>query len=245
MRLKTYWYAVCMCLVFVGCESQHTALPSSAEIESVGILAIQARKPAAVSQLARWAKDGHLVAQRELALAYSLNSDNWSQAVHWFQSAAEGGDREAQFELANAYLYAKLGLRQDYPKAWAFYEKAALQGEGKASFMLARMARHGWGVSESAEQSAHWLMESSRQENAQAMYELSVAYAQGDGLPRDTVQSRYWLNMSADYEYKIAMQALALELEGQGGKDSKSSQRSKLLIKEASDHRLMNWNTNL
>jgi len=34
-------------------------------------------------------------------------------------------------------------------------------------------------------------------------------------------------------------------LEGQGGKDSTSSQRSKLLMKEASDHRLMNWNTNL
>jgi TPR repeat protein len=74
---------------------------------------------------------------------------------------------------------------------------------------------------------------------------LSVAYAQGDGLPRDKEKSRYWLTMSADYDYKIAMQALALELDGVGGQDSSASQRSKLLMKEASDHRLMNWNTSL
>jgi hypothetical protein len=53
--------------------------------------------------------------------------------------------------------------------------------------------------------------------------------------------------MSADYNYTIAMPALALalKLDGVGGQDSSTSQRSKLLMKEASDHQLMNWNTNL
>jgi len=245
MGLRAALSATCLCWALAACDDHQTALLTNAEIESVGILAIQAKKPAAIAQLAQWARDGHGVAQRELALAYSANPQLWSQAVQWFQKAADGGDREAQFELANAYLYAKLGLLQDYSQAWILYEKAAIQGEGKASFMLARMARHGWGMEPSAQTSAHWLIESSRQENAQAMYELSVAYAQGDGLPRDKEKSRYWLTMSAEYDYKIAMQALALELDGVGGQDSSASQRSKLLMKEASDHRLMNWNTSL
>ena len=228
-----------------GCEHEQPPLLTSAEIESVGVLAIQAKKPAAIGQLERWAQEGHCVAQRELALAYSSSASRWPEAVLWFQKAAQGGDREAQFELASAYLNAKLGLLQDYTQAWALYEKASLQGDGKASFMLARMARHGWGVMPSAEQSAHWLQKASEQENAQAMYELSVVYAQGDGLPRDPKKSQYWLNLSADYDYKIAMQALALQLDGLGGKDSTASEHSRLLLKEASDHRLMNWNTNL
>jgi TPR repeat protein len=245
MRLRSSLHAIVICLVIAACDDQLAVLPSSAEIESVGILAVQAKKPAAIAQLTRWAQDGLPVAQRELALAYAANIENWAQAVQWLQKAAAVGDREAQFELANALLSAKLGLKQDYVQAWALYEKAAAQGVGKASFMLARMARHGWGAPQSAEQSVHWLQEASRQKNAQAMYELSVAYAQGDGIPRNQMQSRYWLTMSAEYDYKIAMHALALELDGLGGKDSPFSQRSSQLMKEASDHRLMRWNTNL
>jgi uncharacterized protein len=218
---------------------------TSAEIESVGILAVQARQPQALAQLEAWAQSGLVVAQRELGLAEALNSDRWLQACQWLQKAADAGDREAQFELANAYLYAKLGLPKNDPQAWIYYEKAASQGDDKASFMLARMAGHGWGVTQSATLSAHWLTLSSHLGNPQAMYELSVAYAQGDGVPQDQAQARYWLEQSADHDYKIAMQALALELEAQGRQDARASERSKVLLKEASDHRLMHWNTSL
>ncbi len=245
MSLRRSLNAIVVCLVIAACDDQLTVLPSSAEIESVGILAIQAKKPTAIAQLARWAHDGMPVAQRELALAYAANAETWQHAVPWFEQAAAGGDRDAQFELANAFVSGKLGLKQDYAQAWALYEKAAVQGDGKASFMLARMARHGWGVAQSAEQSVRWLQEASQQKNAQAMYELSVAYAQGDGVPPNQMQSRHWLSMSAEYDYKIAMHAMALELDGLGGKDSPFSQRSSQLMKEASDHRLMRWNTNL
>lgn len=245
MRLRRSLNALVVCLFIAACDERQMALPSSAEIESVGILAVQAKKPTAIAQLARWANDGMPVAQRELALAYAANTETWQQAVQWFEQAATGGDRDAQFELANAFVSGKLGLKQDYARAWVLFEKASAQGDGKASFMLARMSRHGWGVERSAEQSVRWLQNASQQKNAQAMYELSVAYAQGDGVPRNQMQSRYWLSMSAEYDYKIAMHAMALELDGLGGKDSPFSQRSSQLMKEASDHRLMRWNTNL
>jgi TPR repeat protein len=245
MRMVQSLCVVSICMVFAACDTQRAALPTNAEIESVGILALQARKPSATAQLIRWANEGLPVAQRELGLTYMASSVDWPLAFSWLSRAAEGGDSQAQFTLADAYMSAKLGLKQDYSLAWALYGKAAAQGDGKASFMLARMARHGWGVPQDAEISVHWLQESSRQKNAQAMYELSVAYALGDGLPRNQMQSRYWLAMSAEYDYKIAMQALALELDGLGGPNSPFSERSHQLLKEASDHRLMRWNTNL
>jgi hypothetical protein len=245
MTARRVLAALLVCGFITACDGLQNPSPSSAEIESVGILALQAKQQKAITQLRHWAQSGLPVAQREIALVYSANKDNWPDALIWLTKAAANGDREAQFELANSYLLPKLGVAQDYVRAWILFEKAAMQGDGKASLMLARMARHGWGQTQDAQLSAYWLQEASRQKNPQAMYELSVAYAQGDGLPRNNYLSRYWLNMSAEYDYKIAMQALALELDGLGGNDSPFSQRSRQLLKEANDHRLMRWNTSL
>jgi hypothetical protein len=57
------------------------------------------------------------------------------------------------------------------------------------------------------------------------------------------MQSRYWLTMSAEHDYAIAVQALAMQLDNLGGPNSPWTERSRHLFKEASDHRLMRWNT--
>jgi uncharacterized protein len=228
-----------------ACEPQPRVHLTSAEIESIGILASQANKKSAINQLERWANDGLPVAQRELALAYASRTERRAQAVQWLQKAATAGDAQAQFELAKALHEGKMGFAQDWAQAWKWFELAAKQGDGKASFMLARMAAHGQGLPRDPELSVKWLQEGSRQRNAQAMYQLSVAYANGDGIPRNMMQARYWLNMSAEHDYNVAVQALAMELDGLGGQDSPFAERSRQLFKEASDHRLMRWNTHL
>jgi TPR repeat protein len=163
--------------------------------------------------------------------------------VQWLKKAAIAGDAPAQFELAKALHEGKMGLAQDLAQAWKWFELAAKQGDGKASFMLARMAAHGQGVPRDLELSVQWLQEGSHQRNAQAMYQLSAAYANGEGIPRNMMQARYWLNMSAEHDYNVAVQALAMELDGLGGQDSPFAERSRQLFKEARDHRLMRWNT--
>lgn len=234
----------CAC-VLLGCSPANTAPPTSAEIESVGILAFQGGKASALAQLKRWAQAGLPVAQRELGLTYSKRIETWQQATHWLQHASAAGDAEAQFTLGNAFLMGQLGLAVDQAQAWTWFERAAKQGDGKSSFMLARMASHGQGVPQDEELSVRWLQEASKQENAQAMYQLSVAYANGSGVPRNVMQARYWLNMSAEHDYSIAVQALAMELDGLGGNLSPFAERSRNLFKEAKDHRLMRWNTHL
>jgi hypothetical protein len=229
--------------ILVACSLTESVPPTNAEIESVGILAIQGGKHSAVVQLTRWADAGLPVAQRELGLNFIQRAETWPQAVQLLTKSALAGDAEAQFVLANAFLAGQYGLAVDHLSAWTWLERAARQGDGKASFMLARMASHGQGVTADEVVSVQWLQEASKQKNAQAMYQLSVAYATGNGIHRNAMQARYWLNLSAEYDYSIAVQALALELDGLGGSQSPFAERSRNLLKEAKDHRLMRWNT--
>jgi uncharacterized protein len=248
-RVAGYCLAVS---VLTACTPTAHLPTSSAEIESVGILALQAHKQSAIDQLLRWAEMGYPVAQRELGLVYTkyANAQNpQPDAALWLQKAATAGDREAQKALAQAIRDGTLGLKPDNALAWKWFEEAAKQGDGQASFMLARMASHGQGPTrdnaQNLEQSAQWLQVAAKQKNAQAMYQLSVAYRNGEGIPQNIMLARYWLNMSAEHDYNIAIQALAMELDGLGGDGSPFAERSRHLFKEARDHRLMRWNTHL
>lgn len=120
-----------------ACELQPRLHPTSAQIESVGILALQGKNQSAINQLERWANDGLPVAQRELALAYVSRTEKRAQAVQWLQKAATAGDAKAQFELEKVLHEGKMGFAQDWAQAWKWFELAAKQGDGKASFMLA------------------------------------------------------------------------------------------------------------
>jgi hypothetical protein len=217
--------------------------PVPTEIESIGMLALHGQRLDAVRKLKHWADSGSAVAQRELGLFYASAPNGQAEAVKLLTKAAEGGDMQAQYHVGKALQEGKLGLKPDYPQAWKWLEASAKQGLGKASYLLARMAKYGQGVPLSLELSVHWLQEGSKQRDPQAMYLLSNAYASGEGISRNMMLARYWLTMSAESDYNVAIQALAMELDGLGGTESPFAQRSRQLFKEAKDHRLMRWNT--
>lgn len=223
-----------------------TPAPTTAEVESAGIQALHAQLPSAISSLQKWANVGNVVAQRELGLAYAIKPEQQALALHWLELAASNhkgnGDAEAQFQLAEAYYKGRLGLAKNEQQAWKWYEAAANKRYGKASFMLARMAKYGQGVSQDLAVSVNWLMKASAQGNAQAMFLLSNAYAAGEGIKQDQALARKWLEESAELEYPVAIQALAMELESGSQHVEKDTLKARHLIKEASDERLMRWN---
>jgi hypothetical protein len=216
--------------------------PTTAEIESAGMLALHGQNQSAITALQKWAVAGNTIAQRELGLAYSVNPQNYSMAVNWLEKAAIAGDAEAQFQLAEAHYKARLDLSQNYQQAWKWYEAAAKNKNAKASFMLARMAKYGQGVGQDLVLSMTWLKTASEQGNAQAMFLLSNAYAAGEGVTQDPTLARKWLEESAELEYPVAIQALAMELESGSKQVEKDPARARHLIKEASDERLLRWN---
>lgn len=234
-------------LIVMACTQVATTLPTSAQIESAGMLAQNTHQTAAIDQLKTWAKQGSPVAQRELALSYLNWPEHNKDARNWLLKAANGGDADAQFQLADALFKGASGFLPDHAQAWGWYEKAALQNNGKASFMLARMAKYGDGTTQNQQLSTHWLMASSQQGNAQAMFLLSNAYSAGDGIAKDEVKAREWLEKSAAGDYPVAIQALAMSLDGNdpknGEQNAANATRARHLIKEATDERLMHWNS--
>jgi len=233
--------ALLVLTVQTGCAKREEAPPTAAQIESVGMQALYAHQPEAIDRLTSWARQGMPIAQRELALAYSNWPQHESDAQSWLQKAANGGDNDAQFQLAEALFKGALGLRPDHAEAWKWYEAAAKSGNAKASFMLARMAKYGDGTTQDLATSTHWLMESSRNGNPQAMFLLSNAYAAGEGVEVDAVKAREWLEKSAAGDYPVAIQALALSLDTDNSNNPENATRARHLLKEANDERLMHW----
>jgi len=238
-RLST---AALFFILFSACSPHVKQNPSSAEIESIGMQALHGQKNDALFALETWAQQGNVVAQRELAYALSVNSDQQSEASKWLKKAAEGGDSEAQFNYAEANYKSRLGLKQNYAEAWKWYEAASRKKNEKATFMLSRMSKYGEGVPKNIEQSVHWLQVASEQGNAQAMFLLSNAYADGEGIAKNPDLARHWLELSAEGDFPVAIQALAMELDGNPNAKEQDKQRARHLLKEANDERKMRWN---
>ncbi|MBC3861750.1 sel1 repeat family protein [Undibacterium jejuense] len=229
-------------LTISACNPPVKQNPTNAEIESMGILALQSQQQDAIRTLTSWAMQGNAIAQRELAITLAANKDKQKEAADWFKKAAEGGDAGAQFFYAEANYKSKLGLKQNYTEAWKWYAGASRQNNDKASFMLSRMCKYGEGVPLNLEQSIHWLQVASEQGNAQAMFLLSNAYTRGEGITKDPALAHHWLELSAKGDFPPAIQALAMELTDKANATEAEKDHARHLLKEANDERKMHWN---
>lgn len=64
-------------------------------------------------------------------------------------AAAEGGDPEMQFFVANEFYYGRLPFEQDFLEAAKWFRLAARQGHAKAMVKLAELYEYGKGVERS------------------------------------------------------------------------------------------------
>ena len=58
-------------------------------------------------------------------------TQDYSQAIYWFQKSADQGYSNAQINLGNCYEKGK-GVTQDYTQAAYWFRKSAEQGNKKA-----------------------------------------------------------------------------------------------------------------
>ncbi|MBC7490469.1 TPR repeat protein [Undibacterium sp. GrIS 1.2] len=216
--------------------------PTTAQIETVGVRALNTQDKSSITTLSRWAKQGFPIAQRELGLVLSVSPNSYIEAHKWLEKAAAAGDVDAQFEMAEANYKARLGLQQNFVEAWKWYKSAAKQHNSKASFMLARMAKYGEGNPPDLAISVNWLKQSSAEGNAQAMFLLANAYTAGEGVEQDAIKAREWLERSAEGDYPVAIHELSLLLEGSAKITGSDPLLARHLRKEATDERTLRWN---
>jgi TPR repeat protein len=222
--------ALAASLLIAGCGK---SAPSVAQIEAVGMEAMQRHSLSAYGQLHAWAKQGSPVAQRELGMLLLQRDAASTKAINWLGQAAHNGDAEAAFQIGEQ-------LRRqgkDMEHAYLWYGHAARGGHARAALMAGLMSRNGEGTQPDLAASVRWLDMATARGEAHAMYILSNMLRDGEGAARDPVRAHQLLEEAAERDYPAAIQDLAMQL------DRGAPERSGHLMKEASEHRHNLWNT--
>lgn len=142
----------------------------------------------------RWARasaeQGNTAGQ--LLLAELLQKQNSSEAdteaFAWLQKAANSGQPEARYQLANAYLNGT-GTAVSPDKAEGQLRHAALSDHVPSMLQLARSHPD-------TASARHWLSEAAERDSAEAQYRLGLDYMQGNGGPQDLEQAYFWLSLA-------------------------------------------------
>ena len=112
------------------------------------------------------------------------SAKRYSEAVGWYQKAAEYHYAAAQSNLA--YMYrAGLGVEKDLVNAVEWYRKAAEQGNVAAQATLGDMYLDGAGVEQSNVEAVAWYRRAAEQGNAAAHEKLAILYQDANGVEKD------------------------------------------------------------
>ena len=108
---------------------------------------------------------------------------------------AEAGDSTAQYEMAVRYADGE-GVTQNYPKAMAWFAKAAANGNADAQWKLGLGYLKGIGVQHDEGKAAEWFKAAANQGHVRAQSALSELYFNGRGVPRDYVRAYTWASIA-------------------------------------------------
>ena len=233
--------AVMVSALLFGCQIQQEK-PTSAQIETIGMKAMQEADASAERKLMSWSAQNMPVAQRELGLLYQRRPEQRSDALGLFEQAARSGDTEAAFQLGEMLRIGVIGVAPQPAAAAPWYRIAAGRQHAKAALALGLLYKNGDGIRRDDSQAAHWLDTASEAGNPHAMFLLSYIYRDGRGVPQDNIKARHLLEEAAEHEYPPAIQELAMTVQLGDHLSPKDELRASHLLKEATEHRRNNWN---
>lgn len=134
------------------------------------------------------------------------------------KAKADKGDAGAQFVMG--YLYHRQVVdfvKADSSKAFAWYQKAALQGHLQACQMLGLMYQKGDGTKADPEAAKRYYQYAADRGLAEARYGLGLLYAEGVGVPRDEELAIFWFKKASRQNFSPACVALGVMYAGGRG----------------------------
>jgi uncharacterized protein len=194
----------------------------------------------AVSWFLKAAKQGYAKAYFNLGAAY-YNGDgvsvNDQDSCVWFTLSADAGDQRGEEAVARtrqeftssqmtrcemltatAYLTGER-VKQDYRKAFYWYQKAAEAKDGLACERVAYLYDRGLGVPADKNASLKWLKHSADLGYVPALYELGYMYDKGMGIPGDIVKAKKMYELAGAGGQSEALLALGeMYQDGRGAK---------------------------
>lgn len=166
------------------------------------------------------ANSGYVSAQYMLGMIYLSGSTqikkNPRKAFEWIKKAAEDFHADAMYQAGSMY-YQGLGTEKDLGKARKFLELAREQEIDEAANLIARIDEE---KSQKTQQQPpveiarkktgkELLIESARNGNANAQYQLAVAYLEGiSGFSKDKARALDWMKNAANNNHKDAQYLL-------------------------------------
>lgn len=156
-------------------------------------------EPRAQFKLGELYENGHVVQQ------------DYAQARHWYEKAAEQGYAAAQYKLG-MLLYMKEGLRDSKQarQVRSWFEKAAKQGNADAQFLLATMYLVTQQTQQDYARAVDLLEKAVAQGHAAAQRALGNLYLYGEGVPQNYEKARNLLEKSAAQGLGTAQYDLAM-----------------------------------
>ncbi len=140
------------------------------------------------------ARAGYARAQFFLGVLYETASNDRYKAIHWYQRAAERGDRDAQHNLGLAYARG-LGVKKNIPKAIKWWRTAGLKGNSDSQYNLGIIYATGAsGIHQNFKEAERWWLLAAAGGDALAQYNLGAMYANGVvGKQSYCEAARWWL----------------------------------------------------
>jgi TPR repeat protein len=159
--------------------------------------------------------------------AYFL--EKYTEAVDWYERAAELGNLEAKRSLALMYATGH-GVDKDPERADKLYRSmmpklraAAENGDVAAMRTMAYMLENGHGIPKRPGTAVSWYVQAAKLGDVSSMRTLSTIYDLGVYVPRDIKRSIHWLTQAAEQGHASSMYELAQRYETGNGVEKDSN----------------------
>ena len=147
------------------------------------------------------------------ALIYILCETAFSPDFLSLKKQAKAGDRVSQFQLGNRYLEGD-GVKQDFEKAFSWYQKAAEQDLAPALLNMGECYFHGIGVGKDHEKAISYYTQAAEHNSRRAEFILGYIYGNEEFGRFDAQKSIYWLERAAKHKFAYAANQLGVIYHG-------------------------------
>lgn len=121
------------------------------------------------------------------------------------KSWAESGNAQAQYQLGGSYYYGENGFKQDYKKAFYWYNEAAKQSYSDAYCELGNCYSNGEGVTQDLTEAAYWYRKGAEAGDGNAQNNLGNCYLTGEGITKNVEKAFYWYGKSAGQNNPVGL----------------------------------------
>lgn len=134
--------------------------------------------------------------QYDIAYMYDKGmgtSQNYEQALYWYQVAANNGSANAMNNLGVMYSNGK-GVADDHRTALVWFKNAATKGNKTAMFNAGLLYYNGLGTTQDYDEASKWFSKAADNGHVDAMYKLGLMYVYGQGVKQDNGEAKSWFN---------------------------------------------------